>query len=345
MQSFRKGKIRARKLRNSRLGLRDGVDIFDEIPSGRTSSLPLPEVNTAPSNTENSLTTPSRIRKAVFLVAGLGTRFLPATKAIPKELLPIIDKPAIQYAVEEAIAAGITELIFVTGRTKRAIEDHFDANPELERALESAGKTEILDTVRGIVPANVSCIFLRQARALGTGHAVRCALPVIGNEPVALFLPDDVFLGGAGIGDLVAAHEHTGKSVLGTVEVGAEQVSKYGIVEPGDAPGSVAGMVEKPSLEEAPSRLASVGRYILDPEVYPLLDHLEPGVGGELVLTDALHARARAGGVISVALGGKRFDCGSKEGYLRAIVEFALEHPTHRHRFRRFLEDRLARAD
>lgn len=291
---------------------------------------------------ENSLTRQRPIKKAVFLVAGLGTRFLPATKAIPKELLPIIDKPAIQYAVEEAVAAGITELVFITGRTKRAIEDHFDANPELERALADAGKDEILDTVRGIVPPNVSCIFLRQARALGTGHAVRCALPVIGDEPVALFLPDDVFLGGVGISDLVAAYEETGRSVLGTVEVEADQVSKYGIIDPGPLPGSVAGMIEKPSLDEAPSRQASVGRYILDPGVYPLLDDLKPGVGGELVLTDALNARAKAGEVMAVPLAGKRFDCGSKEGYLKAIVEFALKHPTHRHRFRRFLEERLA---
>jgi len=283
------------------------------------------------------------VKKAVFLVAGLGTRFLPATKAIPKELLPIIDKPAIQYAVEEAIDAGITELIFVTGRTKRAIEDHFDANPELERTLEDAGKHEILDTVRGIVPSNVSCIFLRQARALGTGHAVRCALPVIGNAPVALFLPDDVFLGGDGIRSLVDAYGKTGKTVLGTVEVADEHVSKYGIVKPGDMPGSVIGMVEKPALSEAPSREASVGRFILDPGVYPLLEHLQPSVGGELILTDALNARAAAGHVVSVTHPGKRYDCGSKSGYLEAIVDFALEHPEHGARFRDFLETRLGK--
>jgi UTP--glucose-1-phosphate uridylyltransferase len=281
------------------------------------------------------------VKKAVFLVAGLGTRFLPATKAIPKELLPIIDKPAIQYAVEEAIDAGITELIFITGRTKRAIEDHFDANPELERALHDAGKHEVLDTVRRIVPENVSCIFLRQARPLGTGHAVKCALPVIGSDPVALFLPDDVFLGGDGIQSLIAAYNDTGKSVLGTVEVDNEHVSNYGIIRPGDEPGSVIGMVEKPKLSAAPSREASIGRYILDPGVYDLLEDLQPSIGGELVLTDALNARAEAGGVVSVRLPGKRFDCGSKAGYLEAIVEFALEHPTHKERFRAFLNEKV----
>jgi UTP--glucose-1-phosphate uridylyltransferase len=286
--------------------------------------------------------TDRKVRKAVFLVAGLGTRFLPATKAIPKELLPVIDKPAIQYAVEEAIDAGITELIFVTERTKRAIEDHFDANPELERLLEEAGKTEILETVRGIVPSHVSCLFIRQARALGTGHAVNCARPVINNDPVALFLPDDVFLGGDGIRSLVKAYEETGKTVLGTVDVADEDVSKYGIVKPGPTQGSVAGMVEKPRLEDAPSREASVGRFILDPGVYPLLDDLVPSVGGEIILTDALNTRAAAGGVISVTHPGKRYDCGSKSGYLEAIVDFALAHPEHRDRFRAFIESRVA---
>lgn len=284
--------------------------------------------------------TPSPVRKALFLVAGLGTRFLPATKAIPKELLPIVDKPAIQYAVEEAIAAGITELIFVTGRSKRAIEDHFDANPELERSLEAAGKTELLKVVRSIIPPHVTCLFLRQSRALGTGHAVRCALSVIDGEPVALFLPDDVFLGGAGIRPLVDAYRATGKTVLGTIEVPPEQVSRYGIVKPGPFPGSVAGMVEKPDSRVAPSREAAVGRYILDPGLYPLLDEIEVGSDGEIALTDAFNLHAGAGRVMSTTLSGNRYDCGSKSGYLEAMVDFALAHPDLGDGFRRFLESR-----
>lgn len=285
--------------------------------------------------------TPTPVRKALFLVAGLGTRFLPATKAIPKELLPIVDKPAIQYAVEEAIDAGITELIFVTGRSKRAIEDHFDANPELERSLEEAGKTDLLDVVRSIIPPHVSCLFLRQSRALGTGHAVRCALPAINGEPVALFLPDDVFLGGSGIRPLVEAYLDTGKTVLGTIEVPLDQVSKYGIVKPGPTPGSVLGMVEKPEISAAPSREAAVGRYILDPGLYPLLDEIEVGGDGEIALTDGFNMHAGAGNVMSHTLSGKRYDCGSKAGYLEAMVDFALSHPDLGNRFRAFLETRV----
>ena len=286
------------------------------------------------------MTTPP-VRKAVFLVAGLGTRFLPATKAIPKELLPIIDKPAIQYAVDEAVDAGITDLIFVTGRTKRAIEDHFDANPELERTLQASGKTDILDAVRSIVPDHVNCIFVRQPRALGTGHAVRCALPVIGNEAVALFLPDDVFLGKGGMKHLVETYTETGKTVLGTVQVADRDVSKYGIIRPGQTPGSVTGMVEKPGIADAPSREASVGRFILDPGLYPLLDNLVPSVGGELILTDALNVHAAAGGVISRTYPGQRYDCGSKTGYLEAIVDFALAHEDYRDHFTEFLRKRV----
>lgn len=281
------------------------------------------------------------VKKAVFLVAGHGTRFLPATKAIPKEMLPIIDKPAIQYAVEEAVAAGITELVFITGRTKRAIEDHFDANPDLENTLAKAGKTDILRNVRAIVPDNVSCIFLRQPRALGTAHAVRCALPVISAEPVALFLPDDVFLGGNGMKPMIKAHERTGKTVLGTANVPLDQVSNYGIIDPGPNRGSVAGMVEKPDPAQAPSREASVGRFILDPGLYPLLEQIGTGTGGEIVLTDALNIHAGHGNVMSLTYPGKRYDCGSKPGYLRAIVDFALEHPDYAEDFRAFLDSRL----
>jgi len=268
------------------------------------------------------------IRKAVFLVAGLGTRFLPATKAMPKELLPVIDKPVIQYAVEEALEAGITELVFVTGRTKRAIEDHFDANPELERALIEKGKTEIADMVRNIVPPHARCIFVRQAEPLGTGHAVLCAEPVIGREPFAVFLPDDIILGDHGaMIDLVREYEMNPASILSVIEVARKNIDKYGIIKPGSTPGSVAGMVEKPSHEDAPSSLASIGRYVLEGEVFDHLRTLKPGHGGEIVLTDAINQRAQMGRVRSVTLDGHRYDCGDKFGYLEAILDFALAHP------------------
>ena len=271
---------------------------------------------------------PTPIRKAVFLVAGLGTRFLPATKAMPKELLPVIDKPVIQYAVEEALEAGITELIFVTGRTKRAIEDHFDVNPELERALNEKGKSDIADMVRNIVPPHARCIFVRQAEPLGTGHAVLCAEPVIGRDPFAVFLPDDIILGehGAMI-DLVKAYEKSPASILSVIEVARKNISKYGIIRPGETPGTVMGMVEKPKAEDAPSSLASIGRYVFEGDIFDHLRTLKPGHGGEIVLTDAINQRAEMGRVRSVTLEGRRYDCGDKFGYLEAILDFALAHP------------------
>lgn len=267
------------------------------------------------------------VRKAVFPVAGLGTRFLPATKAMPKELLPIIDKPIIQYAVEEAVAAGITDLIFVTGRTKRAIEDHFDTNPELERELRVKGKDDLADAIRDIVPDHVNCIFIRQPRALGLGHAVLCAAPVIGRDPFAVLLADDVVKGAPSpTAALIAAYAGSGFTQLSVMEVASADVRKYGIIRPGDAPGSVAGLIEKPQLAQAPSRLASIGRYVLEPEILDILAETPAGAGGEIQLADAINQRAGQGRVNAVPLTGKRYDCGAKFGYLEAIVDFALEH-------------------
>ena len=273
------------------------------------------------------------IRKAVFPVAGLGTRFLPATKAMPKELLPIIDKPIIQYAVEEAIEAGITDLVFVTGRTKRAIEDHFDANPELEGLLRAKGADEVADMVRNIVPSGVNCIFVRQPEALGLGHAVLCAEPVVGREPFAVLLADDFMMDAATTRDLVAAYAQGPATILSVLEVAEAEVSRYGVVRPGATPGAVAGLVEKPSAAQAPSRLASMGRYVLEPQIFDILRAQKPGHGGEIQLADAIHVRAQQGFVRSVALNGKRYDCGSKMGYLEAIVAVALRHPDFRDRF------------
>ena len=267
------------------------------------------------------------VTKAVFPVAGLGTRFLPATKAMPKELLPIIDKPIIQYAVEEAIAAGITELVFVTGRTKRAIEDHFDTNPELERELLEKGKHDLAAAIHGIIPDHVNCIFIRQPQALGLGHAVLCAAPAIGRAPFAVLLADDVVKGTPSpTAELIAAYARTGHTQLSVMDVAPADVSKYGIIRPGDTPGSVAGLIEKPPLEEAPSRLASIGRYVLEPEILDILADTPPGAGGEIQLADAINARAGQGRVNAVSLSGARYDCGSKFGYLEAIVDFALDH-------------------
>ncbi|KPQ07495.1 MAG: UTP--glucose-1-phosphate uridylyltransferase [Rhodobacteraceae bacterium HLUCCA12] len=289
----------------------------------------------------------SRITKAVFPVAGLGTRFLPATKAMPKELLPIIDKPIVQYAVEEAIAAGITELIFVTGRNKRAIGDHFDANLELEMQLANTGKHEIRDMVRNIVPQGVSCIFVRQAEPLGLGDAVRCAAPAVGNQPFAVLLADDLMKGDTlPTGDLVAAHERAPRNLLCVAEVAREDVSKYGIVVPGShdlgSQIAVAGLVEKPSAEQAPSQLASFGRYVFEPEIFDVLRTLAPGAGGEIQLADAIDILARQGKVAALPCNAARYDCGSKFGYLTAIVDHAIDHPEYRDAFFDLIRERLA---
>jgi UTP--glucose-1-phosphate uridylyltransferase len=266
-----------------------------------------------------------KIKKAVFPVAGFGTRFLPATKAMPKELLPIIDKPLIQYAVEEAIVAGIDTLIFVTGRNKRAIEDHFDSNLELELALRAKNKNVQADMVRNIIPKNVECIFVRQAEQLGLGHAVLCAQRAVGNEPFVVILADD-FISSQGNGvtaDLVEAFDKSKKIQLSVMEVNGPDISKYGVIVPTDNKKSVAGLLEKPTLADAPSNLASIGRYVLTPDIFDVLQLQPAGLGGEIQLADAINSIAIEDKVESVLLEGKRFDCGSINGYVKAIIHMA----------------------
>lgn len=266
-----------------------------------------------------------KVRKAVFPVAGFGTRFLPATKAMPKELLPIVNKPLIQYAAEEAIAAGIDTLIFVTGRNKRAIEDHFDNNQELEIALRSKGKNDQADMVRNILPKGIECIFMRQREQLGLGHAVLCAERAVGNDPFAVLLADD-FLTHKGCGvtsDLVRAYAKYGKTQLSVMQVDGPEISKYGVVKPSRTPGSVLGLVEKPNFEDAPSNLASIGRYVLTPDIFDILREQPAGAGGEIQLADAINTQAMDNNVEAVTLNGKRFDCGSARGYINAILHVA----------------------
>jgi len=283
-----------------------------------------------------------KITKAVFPVAGLGSRFLPATKASPKEMLPVVDKPLIQYAVEEAAAAGITDLIFVTGRNKRSIEDHFDSNPELERSLES--KAELLSIARGVLPAGCRCIYIRQAEPLGLGHAVLCAQPVVGNEPFAVVLADDLIdAQPPALARMTKRFESEGCSLLGVEEVPRAQTGSYGIVSPEDANAEVTpirAIVEKPAPMEAPSTLAVVGRYLLTPAIFGLLATAKPGRGGEIQLTDAIAALLGKERVLAMGIGGKRFDCGSKLGYLKATVELGLRHPDIGKAFAEFLKNR-----
>ncbi len=231
---------------------------------------------------------PARVRTAVFPVAGRGTRFLPATKAMPKEMLPVVDKPLVQYAVEEAIAAGVTRLVFVTGSSKRAIEDHFDRDPELERALSTAGKQDLLDVVRGILPPGVSCVYIRQGEPLGLGHAVLCARPAVGDEPFFVHLPDDLIRAGTGcLAQLAVHHGQFGGSVVAVQEVPQDRTRDYGIVAV-DAEQRVRQIVEKPAPEKAPSRLAVVGRYLLAPRIFDILEETGRGAGGEIQLTDGI---------------------------------------------------------
>ena len=261
-----------------------------------------------------------KIRKAVFPVAGFGTRFLPATKAMPKELLPIVDKPLIQYAAEEAIAAGIDTLIFVTGRNKRAIEDHFDANNELETMLRAQYKFGQADMVRNILPKGVECIFVRQAEQLGLGHAVLCADRAVAGDPFALLLADDFLTEYApGVtADLVHAFGNTGKSQLSVMEVHGPDISKYGVVVPNNSGAGIAGLVEKPDAKDAPSKLASIGRYVLTPDIFETLRGLSAGSGGEIQLADAINIHAQQGLVGTVRLNGLRFDCGTVAGFMAA---------------------------
>ena len=262
----------------------------------------------------------AKLRKAVFPVAGFGTRFLPATKAMPKELLPIVDKPLIQYAAEEAIAAGIDTLIFVTGRNKRAIEDHFDNNQELEMALRTKGKDAQADMVKNILPEGVECIFVRQPEQLGLGHAVLCAERAVGNDPFAVLLADDFLtFEGAGItADLARAYGASGKTQLSVMEVNGPDISKYGVVVPNGDQGCVAGLVEKPEAEKAPSNLASIGRYVLTPDIFDILEEIPAGRNGEVQITDALLQQAKQGKVMAYKFRGRRIDCGSVEGFVEA---------------------------
>ncbi|ATX65884.1 UTP--glucose-1-phosphate uridylyltransferase GalU [Roseinatronobacter bogoriensis] len=292
----------------------------------------------------------SSITKAVFPVAGFGTRFLPATKAMPKELLPIIDKPIVQYAVEEAVQAGITELIFVTGRNKRAVGDHFDANLELESQLLAKGKSDLRDMVRNIVPEGVSCIFVRQPEPLGLGHAVLCAAPAVGKNPFVVLLADDLMQGSyLPTQALVEAFSRYPHTILSVSEVDAEDVSKYGILKPGvtgdDGMINVDGLVEKPSIEDALSRMASFGRYVFTPEIFDILRGLAPGAGGEIQLADAIDHLARQGKVSAILNAAKRYDCGDKFGYLTAIVDVALSNPVYGAQFLALLRDRLERPE
>jgi UTP--glucose-1-phosphate uridylyltransferase len=274
----------------------------------------------------------AKIRKAVFPVAGLGTRFLPVTKASPKEMLPIVDKPLIQYAAEEAEDAGVDQLVFITGRNKRSIEDHFDKAYELEMELESAGKHKLLEIVQNILPPEVHCIFLRQAEALGLGHAVLCARPVVGNEAFAVLLADDlIHSDGQGVVEQMAhMYERYGCSILSVMEVPPEETAMYGIVETRTGPSGeqlVTSIVEKPAPQDAPSTLAVVGRYLLTPGIFDKLEQTQAGSGEEIQLTDAIAALLADEPVIAYPFRGKRYDCGSKLGYLEATVEYGLSHP------------------
>ncbi|WP_313622805.1 UTP--glucose-1-phosphate uridylyltransferase GalU [Achromobacter sp.] len=265
------------------------------------------------------------IRKAVFPVAGLGTRFLPATKAMPKEMLPIVDRPLIQYAVEEAVASGITELIFVTGRNKRAIEDHFDRVPELERDLELKNKDALLESVRNVIPDSIKCVYTRQPAALGLGHAVLCAASIVGNEPFAVLLADDMIDADAPvIGEMMKVAREFEGSVLAIQQVPKANTNQYGIVSgsrKGHGVMRLTGIVEKPKPEDAPTDLAVVGRYILEPAIFKLLENTQAGVGGEIQLTDGIAALLKARNVFGYEYEGVRYDCGSKEGFYRATME------------------------
>lgn len=290
----------------------------------------------------------ARIRKAVFPVAGLGTRFLPATKASPKEMLPIVDKPLVQYAAEEAVRAGAEVLVFITGRTKRAIPDHFDRAYELETELEMRGKKEFLQIVQNVVPKHVTCVYIRQSDALGLGHAVLCAEPVVGNEPFYVILADDLIDGG-GAGCLAQMHDiyrQQQSSVIGVQRIEREDSNKYGVVKPNTIkPGlhRIEHIVEKPKPEAAPSNLGVVGRYILTPRIFELLKNTERGAGGEIQLTDAIAQLLKDEKVFAYEFDGIRYDCGNKLGYLQATVEIGLKHPELGDEFRRYLEEIGAR--
>ena len=282
-----------------------------------------------------------KVTKAVFPVAGLGTRFLPATKASPKEMLPIVDKPLIQYAVEEAFAAGITEMIFITGRNKRSIEDHFDKAYEMEAELEARGKSDALKMLRSIVPKNVSYIYIRQPEPLGLGHAVLCARPVVGNEPFAVLLADDLIDSDEPvIRQMTGLYEKKHCSILGVQNIELAETINYGIVKcEGEGKGLkiITSIVEKPKPENAPSTLGVVGRYILTPEIFSHLERVKPGAGGEIQLTDGIASMLREEQVLAYEFSGIRYDCGTKLGYLKATIALALKHPEVREEFAAYL--------
>jgi UTP--glucose-1-phosphate uridylyltransferase len=285
-----------------------------------------------------------KVRAAVFPVAGRGTRFLPATKASPKEMLPIVDKPLIQYAVEEAIAAGATKLVFVTGTSKRAIEDHFDTDPELEQALTDSGKDDLLRTIQDIVPAGVSCIYIRQGKPLGLGHAVLCARPAVGDEPFFVHLADDLIAGSPGCLAQMADEysDHSG-SVVAVESVPPENTSSYGIVAVDEEDrGRITQIVEKPAPADAPSNSAVVGRYLLAPEIFNKLENIGKGAGGEIQLTDGIAALLDESPVYAYSFSGVRYDCGSKLGYLQATVAYGLSHPDTGEKFQEHLKDLLS---
>lgn len=282
------------------------------------------------------------IRTAVFPVAGRGTRFLPATKASPKEMLPVVDKPLIQYAVEEALAAGARRLVFITGASKRAIEDHFDSDQELENMLQTQGKSDLLKQLRSVLPSYASCIYIRQPAPLGLGHAVLCAQPAVGAEPFFVHLADDLIRGEvACLAQMARVYEAKRASVLGVEAVARRDTEKYGIVAvEGDnaVTSRVRSIVEKPKPADAPSNLAVVGRYVLAPAIFEHLEKIGQGAGGEIQLTDGIAALMREEAVYAYRFSGKRYDCGSKLGYLQATVEYALGHDELGGQFRKYLE-------
>jgi len=285
---------------------------------------------------------PKPVRKAVFPVAGMGTRFLPATKANPKEMLTVVDKPLIQYAVEEAVASGCEQLIFVTSSSKRAIEDHFDKNYELEALLEQKNKTKLLEIVQSVLPEGVSCVYIRQAEALGLGHAVLCAKDVVGDEPFAVILADDMIDDDnkGCLSQMTSLYNDRGCSVLGVETVDPQDTDKYGIVSSkpiSERVSKLEAIVEKPKPEDAPSNLAVVGRYILSPRIFELLENTQRGAGNEIQLTDAIATLLDYEHVMAYEFDGKRYDCGSKLGYLKATVEYGLKHDELKNEFREYL--------
>lgn len=283
-----------------------------------------------------------RIRKAVFPVAGLGTRFLPATKASAKEMLPVVDKPLIQYAVKEAIAAGAEEMVFITSHTKNSIMDHFDRDYELESVLEEKGKAELLEAVRDVLPPDINCVYIRQAEQRGLGHAISCAVPAVGDQDFAVILADDLIAGGfqSCMAQMQSVYQEYGTSVVAVQRVPEDQTHKYGIVETeqvGPGLSEIRRIVEKPDPCEAPSNLAVVGRYVLTPRIFRLLDQVEPGAGGEIQVTDAISRLLAEQTVMAYEFEGTRYDCGSKFGYLQANVEMGLQHPEFGDDFRQYL--------